>query len=177
MGRQVNFFAIADDYLEFLVFLEQSGFKALPAVIPTEVVDTEAPAGIAPTETTRTAEFTGPSYYIIPPSIAVAEAFYHEITGNPSDSRLASRVSPVIEVRPCEIEDGSVRNGRIYFNMESHIDLYEQGAKAYARCARFFQKWPRTTKYNFRVGPTTADRVARGETRLLHGGEQMYVET
>jgi hypothetical protein len=171
MGKQVGFFADETDLGELLSFAEECGFLALPDLIRTN----DEPEGMPPTEFRLPDELGSSCMHLLPPGISAAEAFYGEVGDDPSVSRLMKNVSPVTEVRPSQHDGNSLTDGRIHFNMESHVTHHEQGEKAYERLARYIRKWKMTSQYRFHVGPRTANEVAEGRLKLVHWNEELSV--
>lgn len=169
MGKQVGFFADDVDFNELLAFAEQKGFCALPDLVETG----DEPDGVLPTAVIDAAYKN--CFHLLPMSISPAEAFYREVGDEPCVSRLMKNVSPVTEVRSSHCEGDRLSDGRIHFNMDSHVSHFEQGKKGYEQLARFIRKWKKTTQYRFYVGPHTANEVAEGRLKLVHWNEELAI--
>jgi hypothetical protein len=172
MGKQVGFFSDDTDLHHFLAFAEECGFLALPDLVETD----EEASAVAPTTMNLPCGTDESCFHLLPPGIPAAEAFYREVVDQPGTSRLMKHVSPVTEVRPCRREAEVLFDGRIHFNMDSHVSHFDQGYRGYQRLARYFHKWKKTKRYRFRVGPHTAEAVAKGQLKLFHWHEEMTIE-
>ncbi|MBL8819470.1 MAG: hypothetical protein JNL58_25785 [Planctomyces sp.] len=168
MGKQVVFFADDVDLNDLLAFAEQKGFRAIPDLIQTG----EEPDGVLPTAIDAIHK---KCFHLLPESVSPAEAFYGEVGDEPTISRLMKNVSPVIEVRPSQWDGNRLSEGRIHFNMDSHVSHFEQGEKAYEQLARFLRKWKQTTPYRFYVGPHTCNEVAEDRLKLVHWNEELAI--
>jgi hypothetical protein len=169
MGRQVGLFADDIDLHDLLAFAENAGFLALPDRIETD----DLPQGIEPTQYEMTEETGTECFYLLPPGVSKAEAFYHELSNGDPISILGMTVSPVTEFRPSQREGNKLSDGRIYFNMDRHVTHFEQGKKGYERLARYVRKWQKTRQYRFHVGPHTANEVAKGRLAIVHFNEEL----
>jgi hypothetical protein len=173
MGQQTGFFAVEEDLRLLLDHAQRAGMLALPSIVPTETYDTDGISGVPPLEY-RGASESG-AFYLVPESMPIVEAFYHELPGDPSGSMLASQVSPVIQVVPSQIRDGELSNGRIYFGLAQADRRYPVAHKAYERLTRFLREWDKTDQFRFHVGPRTAELAREGRIRLKHHNSELKV--
>jgi hypothetical protein len=172
MGRQVEFCADSADSQDLLEMLEEKGFLALPELAPSDTI----PDGVPPTRM-RSSRKTGETFfYLVPPGVSYANAFYHERSQHPQQSMLMPWSNPVIEFSPSRRNGDAINAGRIYFATDRQHPNYALTRKGYELIARFLNKWARADKYRARVGPHTVQEVKAGRVRLSRHGEELGVK-
>lgn len=107
-------------------------------------------------------------FYLLPPELTSAEAFYNELARKPQVGKLNSRASPVIQLCPPEKCETTLGSGRIYFRTDKDHPLYPIALRAYNRLARYIRKWNfKTDRHDLYVGPHTAAEWQAGRLPLM----------
>ncbi len=174
MGQQIRFYTVYSDFRALLRYAEDGGLLALPQLIATEAYDRRGYAeAVLPLAFQYGTE--AKTFYLLPREIPLVEVFYHELGRDPSRSRLADHVSPVIEIVPCRRQGEKLYHGRIYINAPRQGPGSDQVYKAYQQLAQYIRNWSEVAKGVY-AGPTTSERMNYGEVRLMVINRELQVE-
>lgn len=160
MGKQVGFFAIEQDQQELIYLVEQLGCSAIPALVPDDIIPEAAPPShyVLP-ESDR-------YFYLLPPGIPPAEAFYEETVNDPTWLILMPYVSPVIQFLPSQRSKNIVQDGRFFIGLDNGDQFYKRLEHTYNRVARHVRKWELIKEHRLYVGPHTAKLARSGAIQL-----------
>jgi hypothetical protein len=169
MSKQIVFYAVGEDHDFLLGHAQTIGLLALPELAPSGARAEPSPISEFRPEAGQT------FFYLLPSAVAPVEVWYREVPGRPSLSKLDDYVSPVIELAPSPRRDGDVYDGRLYLGMGEDQHLFSTASKKFDQLVRPIRRWPRTTEFNFHVGPHTAELARAGTIRLMHHRVEMKV--
>lgn len=150
MGKQINFYAIDEDYDDLLKLAEDKGLLALKPMVPAAVYE----AGIKPVPPLS---FRGrqASLRLIPQEIGIDEIVYVP-TEDHRDFLIDSRTSPIIRFSAGYRQANDVYHGRFYIYSSGKSPHLQLITKYYEKLARYIRKnWTKHPEYPFYIGPHT----------------------
>jgi hypothetical protein len=161
MGKQIRFFMAEWDLAGFVDALRKIGFWSVPRVLPTDAVPERI--SIADVDLGATSHL-----YLVPAELAPVEAMYDDAPSEPGKEVLNLRKSPVLEFAVPQQDGTELREGRIFMQTAPSHPLYRHAEAAFRKLSQLVGKWPKTDKYDFRVGPHAARMQREGKARLVH---------
>lgn len=173
MSSQVGFFATNEDLVELLAPLDHAGVKAFPLVALLD--DTGGGEGAGEFPSIFPKEFVGKKFALLPQSLSRVEIFHTPLEDNSRQGWIDDFNSPVVIVKPCDLEVGSISNGRIFLGNDPSDSRHLDAKKLFKSLSQRIKGWEKTDRFVFFVGPRAAEQVRNGHLKLMHHSTQLQL--
>jgi hypothetical protein len=150
VSAQVAILGTAEDVREILAAASKLNARAVPERIPLD----DPPELHDPLELFE--RQPGQTLYLLPEDLAAVEVMAIEAMGSPGTATVNDRTSPVVELIPPGRSDDALTAGRLYLGLSSSHSLYSSAKRLFDGLVKATDGWPRTTRYDVRVGPAAA---------------------